>query len=256
MMATEMLEETKQTSAARLRNQNRAGALLKFEDRRTYLILERPRHGLLRVSMKSIAVPDKSPYVLKEPLAFKVVEEQNRVLIQPIGLHDRQELFAEGEDLSKAWEDFGRRFDRWVQRNWRVPPHARTAKNARVIRILDHLVDWERYKLDNPLVQPMWGRILGRSADGGLRAFWIFGPDQARNQEATLAKGNVPPALREMRVGQWFYGTARCFPGRVEWIEVPRPVPDPEDEKARAELLESLPVVFANEPGCWPLRPK
>ncbi len=180
MMPPELVEETKQASAARLRNQNRPGALYtyaRFEDRTTDFIPKRTcvgktlesrqtlggkrlerRHEMSGVSMKSIAVPDKGPYILKEPLSFKIVEEQNRVLLRPIGLDDHRELFAEGQDLSKAREDFGRRFDRWVQRNWRVPPHAQTAKNARVIRILDHLVDWERYELDNPLVQPMWGR--------------------------------------------------------------------------------------------------
>ena len=57
-----------------------------------------------------------------------------------------------------------------------------------------------------------------------------------------------------MEAGQWFYGTAKCYPDRIEWIDLPFEVPDPADPVARAELWDQLDVEYANEPGCWPAR--
>lgn len=207
-------------------------------------------------TLRTIAVPNRPSYPLNDRLTLIVVEGRDRVTVRPIDLRNHAELVATGPTLRRAMEDFGRRFHLWVRSNWSVPPHLRTEENDRVIRILERVVDWERYDAENPLVQPMWGQILEHRADGALRVFWVFGPQEARNQEAILPGRDVIPALGEMPPGQWFYGTARSFPDRVAWVEDPEPAPDPEDEEARATLWEQLPIEFANEPDAWPMSPE
>ena len=119
---------------------------------------------------------------------------------------------------------------------------------------MGELVDWERYERENPLVQPMWGQIREKRADGSLWIHWIIGPDSARDVEALLPARHVPLPLGGMEEGRWFYGTAKCYPDRIEWIDDPSDVPDPEDPVARQALWDSLPRIPADEPGCWPMK--
>lgn len=206
-------------------------------------------------TVQAIAVPNRPTYPLNDRLTLRVVEGRDLVTVQPTDLRSHGELMASGPTLRRAMEDFGRRFHLWVRKNWCVPPHLRTEDNEQVARILRRIVDWDRYDVENPLVQPMWGRILEHRPDGARRIFWVFGPQEARNQEAVLPVPDVIPALGEMPTGQWFYGTARCFPDRVAWVEDPEPAPDPEDEEARAALWDHLPTEFTNEPDAWPMSP-
>jgi hypothetical protein len=199
-------------------------------------------------------VAGRPSYPLKRPMALRVVEAPTQVIVRPLDLGLDEDLEGRGSSLGSAMEDFGRRFDLLIQQNRAVPPHARTPENQRIARILGELVDWDRYERDNPLVQPMWGQIRERQADGSLRIHWIIGPDRAHDSEAPLPARHVPTSLSEMEVGRWFYGTARCHPDRIEWIEEPLDVPDPEDPVARQALWDSLPRIPADEPGCWPLK--
>ncbi len=201
-----------------------------------------------------IVVPGKSAYRLNRPLVLKAIEERGRVRIQPVGLRQEVCLVAEGTSLQSARDDFGRRFDRWVQSNFWVPPHLQTKEQTRISRILKHLVNWDRYEKDHPLVQPMWGQVREHRADGSVLVFWLSGPNEARNRETALPSRDVSPALSEIPVNQWFYGSAKCFPNRLEWVEPPEQAPDPGDPEARTALWDSLPIEVTSEPGCWPLR--
>jgi hypothetical protein len=165
----------------------------------------------------------------------------------------RDLLFGRGPTLEAARDDFGRRFDRLIQENRAIPPHDRTPENERIARILDDLVDWELYRRENPLNQPMWGQVRERLADGSLRIHWVIGPNEASDDEGILQSQDVHPSLTEIPVGRWFYGTARCYPDHVTWVDPPEDAPDPEDRAARLEVWESLPIEYADEPGCWPV---
>ena len=204
--------------------------------------------------VRAVPVPNKPRYPLSCPLTLIVIEARHRVIVQPSDLRDHLELRASGSDFRQAMADFGRRFDHWVRQNWSLPPHLRNARNERIVRILKRVVNWDQYEIENPLVQPMWGQILEHRADGAIRIFWVFGPQEARNQEAILPRSDVIPALGEMQQSQWFYGTAKSFPDHVAWIEDPEPAPDPEDEAARAAVWEQLPIEFTDEPKIWPMK--
>jgi hypothetical protein len=204
--------------------------------------------------LSSISVPGKSAHPLKHPINLKVFEEPTQVTVHVAHPDLEGELLGHGPTLESSMYDLGRRFDRSVQHNRAVPPHAMTAENMRVVQGIDRLVDWEKYEKDNPLTQPMWGQVLSKRVDGSLRIHWIIGPNGARDAEALLPSRDVPSALDEIDVGHWFYGTAKCFPDRIEWVDPPLDAPDPEDPVARAQLWDQLDVEFTDEPGCWPAR--
>jgi hypothetical protein len=100
----------------------------------------------------------------------------------------------------------------------------------------------------------MWGLIREHRSDGSIRIFWLSGPNQTRNQESVLPSRDVSPALSEIPENQWFYGTAKSYPDRLEWLEHPESAPDPGDPEASNALWESLPIEATSEPGCWPLK--
>jgi hypothetical protein len=204
--------------------------------------------------IQSIVVPGQSPYPLRHPISLRIVENRAGVMIRSPDLGLDKDLVGRGRDWESALDDFAGRFDLLVQRNWFVPPHVMTEKQQRIASILDRLVDWKRYEEENPLVQPMWGRIRARRADGSLRIRWVIGPHEDSDKETLLPQRDVPSSLGEMEVGQWFYGTAKCYLDHVEWVEEPEVVPDPHDLEARRAVWESLPKVRADQPGCWPMK--
>jgi hypothetical protein len=99
----------------------------------------------------------------------------------------------------------------------------------------------------------MWGKVIERLPSGSIRVRWVIGPDDTQNEETVLSKRDVVPSLAEMEPGQWFYGTAKCYPDHVCWIEQPEPAPAPDDMHARAALWRGLATECTNEPNCWPL---
>lgn len=200
-----------------------------------------------------VRVPEKAAYPLRRPISLSVVPEPAGISIEPLGNELRGLLTGRGPTLETAKDDFGRGFDRLIQENRAIPPHARTSENEQIALILDDLVDWERYEQENPLIQPMWGQVRERRTDGSLRIYWVIGPNEIDDQEAILRSQDVHPSLANIPVGRWFYGAARCYQDRVDWIDPPGEAPDPEDEAARLEVWESLPIEYADEPGCWPV---
>jgi hypothetical protein len=199
-------------------------------------------------------IPGKVAYPLRHPISVNIAAGPAGLSIEPTGGDLRGLLAGHGPTLEAAEEDFGRCFDRLVQENRAIPPHARTDENERIAGILDDLVDWERYRRDNPLIQPMWGQVRERRADGSLRIHWIIGPRGARDREEDLPVRDVHPSLAAIPVGRWFEGAAKSYLDRIEWIEHAEEVPDPKDPEARRALWESLAKVPADEPDCWPLK--
>ncbi len=217
---------------------------------------------LAKSSNQSIAVPIPvtripSPahngYPLRRSYLITVNRELDEVVAEIRELNPIISLRGRGADVESAFDSLARLFDRVVRENHFVPPHARMPANDRIDAILNHMVDWERYEQENPVIQPLWGRIKRRSTRG-LSIFWLIGPAGARDVAGILPVKDVPDALGRMSKGQWFYGTAKCYTDRIEWEEEPHAVPDPHDHEARRSLWESIPKVPADEPGCWPLK--
>ncbi len=206
------------------------------------------------IAIVRISPPSHNSYPLRRPYFVIVNRESDEVVAEIREVSPIIRLRGRGSDVNFALDALARCFDRIVRENHFIPPHVRTPSNDRIDAILNHMVDWERYEEENPLVQPMWGRIRARRRDGSLRIHWITGPNEARDTEALLPSRDIPSSLGEMEVGRWFYGTARCYPDRVEWIEQPDIVPDPNDPEARRAAWDSIPKVPADQPGCWPMK--
>jgi RNA polymerase sigma factor (sigma-70 family) len=164
-------------------------------------------------------------------------------------------LFGTGENIDAALQDLGQRLHTLDQTHRSTPPHLRSRESEEVISVLSDLVDWDQYEAENPLVQPAWGR-LDEIGSGSHKIHWVIGPRGENDTAGILRSGEIPASLTQMSKGQWFYGTIRSFPDRIEWVEQPHAVPDPDDPEARRELWESLPKVFADQDGCWPLKRK
>lgn len=221
-----------------------------------YRLLTKSDNQSIAVPIAVTRIPSLSHngYPLRRTYLVTINLESDAVVAEIREVSPIVSLRGRGADVDSALDDLARVFDRIVRENHFIPPHVRKPENDRIDAILNHMVDWERYEEENPLVQPMWGRIRARRRDGSLRIHWITGPNEARDTEALLPSRDVPSSLGEMEVGRWFYGTARCYPDRVEWIEQPDIVPDPNDPEARRAAWDSIPKVPADQPGCWPMK--
>lgn len=164
-------------------------------------------------------------------------------------------LRGRGKDVLAAMRDLFWQFHLVVEEYWWVPPHDRIESNERVRRVLAHLIDWDRYASENPVEQPLWGRIDANRPDGGLQVRWFLGPDSDRGEyDALLAASDLHPALRSMRAGEWFLGGVRRYLDRLEWTAAPEVVPDPRDKDGRRAAWDRVPAVVMDDPDAWPAR--
>jgi hypothetical protein len=207
------------------------------------------------IRLDRIPVPGHSSYPLKRRFLATIIREGPAVRISLTSMRPSLLPSGSGPDLETALNDLGRHLQSMVLEHRNIPPHVRGPESSGMQRVLNHLVDWEQYERENPVIQPLWGRIESRTPVG-LSIFWSVGPDGLQDKIGTLADKDVPASLSPIGVGQWFYGAAKCYPNRIEWVEEPHVVPDPTDLEARRALWESLPRVPADEPGCWPLKKK
>jgi len=60
-------------------------------------------------------------------------------------------------------------------------------------------------------------------------------------------------SLQHLQKGQWFHATVKQYPDRLEWVEEPYSVPDPNDESAREKAWQAIPTTRADQPGTWPV---
>lgn len=169
-------------------------------------------------------------------------------------LSGKLDLSGTGTNRNAAMADLEINLDRVVRKYHFVPPHARTTEIDQADAILNHLIDWERFDAENPVEQPLWGRVDGLQGDGDIRVHWISGPNDEHDETSVLAAEFVEPALRGLHVGEWFYGAGRVFPDRLEWTTAPVRIPDPHDEQAIRAAWDLIPVVVMSDPNAWPLR--
>ena len=159
-----------------------------------------------------------------------------------------------GLDEEAALRDLERLFERLVLEKVRIPPHARQAEDDRIRLIVNQLVDWEQYELENPAPRLILGRILRKAGTPNPTVRWFLGPRGERNQTA-----RIPPRLMSSYFvgfdeGDWFRGVILDYSNRVEWIEPPARCPDPTDPREQENAWRNIPVVQAKEVDVWPLK--
>ena len=207
-----------------------------------------------QLQLDRITAPNGTSYPLRQPVTVRVRCLRGQFVARIERIPPRKWVQGVGNSRETALADLGRSFDEAVSQNCRVPPHARTAANDRIATILDDLIDWQQYERENPLTQPFWGRIVAHLPDGGVRVRWLIGPEGCDDKTTVLSTDRTHPTLRRFKIGQWFHASVREFPDRVEWLEEPEEVSDPNDMEARRRAWEAIPVVLADQPDCWPLK--
>lgn len=163
-------------------------------------------------------------------------------------------LVGEDRDDKAALRNFAAGFHRMVKTHWQKPAHLHTDADEKVNGVLEHLVDWERYRQVNPIEQPLWGKIIERRSDKSITVEWMIGPHVERGATTAMKPKDVCSQLREISVGCWFYGSGKVYPSKIEWIDQPVESPDPYDRDAIAQAWDLIPRSVLSEMDAWPLR--
>lgn len=190
-------------------------------------------------------------YPLREPL-FVV-----------FGLHDgltTSQFYGEGPSLSITGYGIGyeyslldleKQFDHLVVNKVRIPPHTYEELDNEIRSVINKIVDWKKFELENPMAITLWGQILKESQLGGLAIFWLQGPNGISG--VSLISNNFNHSNFELFLdGVWFRAVVKEYPDRVEWIEPPYIVPNPFDWERMYESWNSIPFVYADKENVWP----
>jgi hypothetical protein len=192
-------------------------------------------------------------YPLRRTQAVTFNYERDGVTAQLREVSDVLKLQGMGADEDQALRDLERQFDRLVQTKVRVPPHAQKPEDRAAAAIVNHLVDWEQFERENPPERPLWGRVVRHERGQRVQVRWLVGPGGVKAQTSYLSGPYLHPGLRRLQAGEWFKAVVKEYPDRVEWMESPYRVPDPEDLESRRAAWEAVPVIEASQPNAWPL---
>jgi len=197
---------------------------------------------------------DGTRYPLRMPLmlARRVIGGASRIYFPRLGA--LPSLAGEGDDDKSAVHRFTAAFHGLVQTHWMKPPHVQNDEDVKINAVLDHLVDWDRYREMNPIEQPLWGQVKSVLPDASVRVLWVVGPNVERNQESVLKPQDVCLALRQISPTHWFYGAGKVYPSGIQWTRQPVEVPDPADRRAIRAAWDVIPRRVASEADAWPQR--
>jgi hypothetical protein len=193
-------------------------------------------------------------YPLRHPLDValrKIGESARAYLPETDALHS---LAGEGNNYSAAIKNFAAGFHRLVETHWRKPAHLQTQEDEAINRVLNNLIDWNRFRQINPIEQPLWGKVLGWLPRNRIAVRWFIGPNEERDKEAVLTAKEICSGLLAIPVGHWFYGAGKVYPTRIRWTQSPVEVPDPSDRHAIEQAWDLIPRKVLAEAGAWPLR--
>ena len=165
-----------------------------------------------------------------------------------------ESLFGKGTSDELAIAAFTERFHHLVTLHHRKPPHLRTEEDGRINRVLDHLIDWNQFDIENPVEQPLWGRVGKRDDEGNLMVYWVIGPGGETTKESAIFAHDVVEELVAIGEGRWFYGAGRVFPKRIEWTSRPVEIPDPHDAEAIKAAWDLIPCHIMSDFAAWPLK--
>jgi hypothetical protein len=182
--------------------------------------------------------------------------EPNRVVAELREVSDVLGIRGEGADEDSALRHLARQFERLVEQKVRIPAHAQRPEDKLVVAVINHLVDWDRFRRENPLTRPLWGKVLEHLPRNRVRVQWLLGPAGVRDETTVLSDPYLReayPQLRQIPTGKWFRAAVKEYPDRVEWVELPYPGPDPHDPDARRQDWAAIPTILADRPDVWPL---
>jgi len=199
-----------------------------------------------------LQVPNGSRFPFRRSFMISVQEgaEDTRAWIEELA----PLLEGRGDSVKAAIAELARRLDRLVDQHWRKPSHLLTPQDEAVNRILDNLIDWEAFRLLNPVEQPLWGKVVRWLPSNRIVVRWFLGPNEERDKETVLARKDICTPLLDIPIGHWFYGAGKVYPKRIWWTQLPVQVPDPSDRHAVEQAWDLIPRKVVAEAGVWPLR--
>lgn len=159
-----------------------------------------------------------------------------------------------GVDDATALRDLERQFEQVVASKVRIPPHERQPRDDQIRLVVDHLVDWEQYARENPLPSLLVGQVVRHVPFGPTTVRWVQGPGGIRDQVVAVPHALITPYLLDLPAKTWFRAVAAVYPDRVEWIEPPHAIPNPDDRAARKRAWDAVPKVTAADPDAWPAK--
>jgi hypothetical protein len=119
----------------------------------------RPSGNAQIIRLERIPVPGHTSYPLRRRFLATIIREGPSVRISLSGVGPTILPSGSGPDLETAWNHLGRHLHSMALEHRNIPPHVRGPESGRIQKILNHLVDWEQYERENPVIQPLWGRI-------------------------------------------------------------------------------------------------
>jgi len=233
-----------------------------YDDRLHGYLQEALYRLLTKSDNQSIAVPiavtripslSHNGYPLRRTYLVTINLESDAVVAEIREVSPIVSLRGRGADVNSALDDLARVFDRIVRENHFIPPHVRKPENDHIDAILNHMVDWEQFERENPISEALWGRIVSHLPGRRVRVQWLNGPGGITDRSTVLSGPWVHQAFQHLQKGQWFHATVKQYPDRLEWVEEPYSVPDPNDESAREKAWQAIPTTRADQPGTWPV---
>jgi hypothetical protein len=211
---------------------------------------EHPFARALRVN--HLRAPEHNGYPLRRTQLVVFNRRKGQVTASFSEVAGTLKIMGIGTDEATALSDLERQFDYLVRDKVRIPPHARKERDDPIRLIVNHLVDWVRFEQESPLPRALWGQIVKRPLFGRPTVRWLLGPGGIRKETTSLTGGYNHPRLTTIPKGKWFRAVVKEYPDRIEWVEPPYQVPDPEDEAERRKAWAAIPAVLTTEEGVWP----
>jgi hypothetical protein len=206
----------------------------------------------IRRPLTTLKVPDGPTYPLRRLMIASIQELADGVRAWIEEVESTVPLEGHGQTPREAIGDLAANVHGLIEQHWRKPPHLLTDADRRVNRLVDSLIDWQRFDEQNPIERPLMGRI-DRHLDGGkVEVFWITGPQHERDRTTVLSRKQVCRELRQLSASTWFYGSGLVFPRRIQWKTKPVAIPDPKDPVTIRQAWDLIPTKVVSDVLAWP----
>jgi hypothetical protein len=144
-----------------------------------------------------------------------------------------------GETEKQARDDAALKFHEFVRKSWWTLPHERTVAEEDRARLIGQLVDWRRFREDNPPQEFVLGEIIELKKKTVI-VHWHCGY-AGKNEFDDEIRGTIIYANlgTDVSVGSYFGAKVRAYPNRLEWIEYPYPIPHEQFDRSKLQKAKT-----------------
>lgn len=194
------------------------------------------------------------PYPLRRTQLVTFNFERDHVIAELREARDALGICGRGTDIESALTDLEREFDSLIRGRVRIPPHQLKPDDDALVAVIDYLVDWDRFNLENPLARALMGQLVRRDRTGRPWVKWTLGPAGNRAPRSMMVPSRYQhPRIQNFHIRDWFRAVVKEYPDRIEWLEPPERIPAPNDVLAWKAAWEAIPTIVADQENVWPL---